>query len=118
MSTIKVLKQRPITISEVKDMLNKVQKRDEELTFRGGKTLDYVNEVPTLSLTKLKELKKKIKDLEIPRLKDEQIVKIIDTMPESPEHLKIILSGFNVTIVKDNLKKIVDVLDEFRPVKK
>ena len=118
MSTIKVLEQRPVTITEVKDTLNKIQKRDEELTFRGGKTLDYVNEVPTISMTKVKELKKKIKELEIPRLKDEQIVKIIDTMPESPEHLKIILTGFNVTIVKDNLKKITDLLDDYRPVKK
>ena len=118
MSTIKVLEKRPVTIGEVKDTLKKIQKRDEELTFRGGKTLDYVNEVPTISMTKTKELIKKIEALEIPRLREEQIVKIIDTMPESPEHLKIILSGFNVTIVKDNLKKIIDVLDDFRPVKK
>ena len=118
MSNIKVLEQRPITVSEVKDTLGKIQKRDGELTFRGGKTLDYVNDVPTIGLTKLKELKKKIKELDIPRLKDEQIVKIIDTMPESAEHLKIILSGFNATIVKDNLQKIVDVLDDFRHVKK
>jgi len=118
MSTIKVLEKKPVTISAVKDVLKKVQKRDEELTFRGGKTLDYVNDVPTISMTKVKDLKKKILGLEIPRLKEEQIVKIIDTMPESPEHLKIILSGFNVTIVKENLKKIVDVLDDFRPVKK
>ena len=118
MSQPEILEQRPITIAEVKDTLKKIQKRDEELTFRGGKTQDYVNEVPTISMTKTKELMKKINDLEVPRLKDIHITKIVDTMPESPEHLKIILSGFNVTIVKDNLKKIVDVVDEFRPIAK
>ncbi len=113
-----VLEQKPVTVSEVKDILKKVQKRDEELTFRGGKTLDHVNEVPSATLTKTKELAKKIAALEIPRLKDIHIVKTIDTMPESAEHLKVILSGYNVTITKENMQKIVDTLDEYRPIKK
>jgi len=114
----KLLEKRPISIAEVKDILKKVHKRDDELSFRGGKTEDYVNEITGLTLKKANDCIKKIKDLEIPRLKEEQIIKIVDTLPESPEHLKVILSGYNVTIVKDNLKKIVDAIDEFRPVKK
>jgi DNA-directed RNA polymerase subunit F len=113
-----ILEQKPVTIAEVKETLKKIQKRDEELTFRGGKTLDHVNEVPTITITKTKELFKKIEELDIPRLKDIQIVKIIDTMPESAEHLKVILSGYNVTIIKENMQKIIDVVDEYRPIKK
>ncbi len=113
-----ILEKKPITIAEVKDNLKKIQKRDEELNFRGGKTIDHVNEVPTISLSKTKELHKKIETLEIPRLKDIHIVKIIDTMPESHEHLKVILSGYNATITKENMQKIIDVVDEYRPMKK
>ena len=113
-----LLKKRPVSIAEVKDMLKKVHKRDEELSFRGGKTEDYVNDITGLTLKKAKDCMKKIEDLEIPRLKEEHLIKIIDTLPESPEHLKVVLSGYNVTITKENLKKIVDSIDEFRPAKK
>lgn len=109
-----VLAKRPVSAAEVKHILKKVQERDEELSFRGGKTQDYVNEIATISMTKAKEAAKKIEGLEIPRLKEEHIIKIIDTMPTSAEHLKVIMSGYNTTITKDNLQKIVDALDEYR----
>ena len=113
-----VIETRPVGVSEVKDILKQIHKRDEELSFRGGKTEEYVNDVAVLSMTKVKELTKKILALEIPRLKNIHIIKIIDTLPESPEHLKVVLSGYNVTITKENLKKIADVVEEYRPKKK
>ncbi|MCF7798569.1 hypothetical protein K9M74_01560 [Candidatus Woesearchaeota archaeon] len=112
-----ILEQKPVSISEVKDMLKAVHKRDEELTFRGGKTEEYVNDAVRLSTKKVNDLMKTIAELEIPRLKEQHLIKIADTLPESPEHLKVLLSGYNVTITKENLKKIVDVVDEFRPLK-
>lgn len=118
MSKPEILEKKPVSIAEVKDLLKTIHKRDEELTFRGGKTEDYVNEISSLTLKKTKELMKKIEELDIPRLKEQHIVKIVDTMPESPEHLKVIFSGFNVTITKDNLKKIADVVKEYQPAKK
>ena len=113
-----ILEKRPVSVAEVKSMLSNIHKRDGELSFRGGKTEDYVNEVASVSFTKVKQLMKTVEALEIPRLKEEHIIKIADLMPESPEHLKVLLSGFNVTITKDNLKRITDALDDFRPVKK
>ncbi len=112
-----LIEKRPVNLSEVKTILKKIHKRDGELNFRGGKTEDYVNEIASLSFKTAKECMKKIQDLEVPRLKEEHLIKIVDTLPETPEHLKIILSGYNITITKENLKKIVDVIDEFRPAK-
>ena len=113
-----LLEKRPVSVAEVKDILKKVHKRDEELSFRGGKTEDYVNEVTGLTAKKAKDCMKKVNELEIPRLKEEHLIKIVDTLPESAEQLKVILSGYNVTITKEHLKKIVDAIDEFRPSKK
>lgn len=112
-----VIEQKPVSIAEVKDILGKIHKRDGELSFRGGKTEDHVNEMSTLGIRKAKELIKKLEELEVPRLRDVHILKIVDTLPENQEQLKIILSGYNVTVVKDNLKKIQDVVDEYRPAK-
>ena len=61
---------------------------------------------------------KKVEELDISRIKPIHLVKIVDIMPESPEHLKMILTGFNLTLKKEDLTKIVNALDEFRPVKK
>ena len=112
-----ILSKEPLSISQVKEVMNDIQKRDGELTFRGGKTIEHVNEVPTISVSKALELKDKLLALEIPRLKDLHVVKLIDTFPESAEQAKIILTGFNVTITKENLKQIVDLLDDYRPTK-
>ena len=112
-----IIEQKPISISEVKDILSKIHKRDEELSFRGGKTEDYVNEMGALGIRKAKEFIKKLEELEVPRLREQHILKIADTLPENTEQLKLILSGYNLTIVKDNLKKSMDVVDEYRPAK-
>ena len=113
-----VISKKPISMAEVKDIIGKIHKRDEELSFRAGKTEDHVNEMSTLGIKKSKEFIKKLEELEIPRFRIQHILKIVDTMPENAEQLKMILSGYNVTIVKDNLKKISDVIDEYRPIKK
>ncbi len=112
-----ILEQKPISISEVKDIVKVIHKRDEELTFRGGKTEEYVNDTSRLSTKKVKDLIKKLEELQIPRLKEQQMIKIADLLPESPEHLKVILSGYTVTITKENLKRIFDVVNEFQPKK-
>lgn len=112
-----VIEARPISIAEVKNILGKIHKRDGELSFRGGKTEDHVNEMSTLGVKKSQDLEKELTELDIPRFREQHILKIVDTLPENIEQLKLILSGYNVTIVKENLKKIQDIVDNYRPVK-
>ena len=112
-----ILQKEPLSVSQVKEELGRIQKRDEELTFRGGKTLEHVNEAITISAKKAIELQEKLLTLDIPRLKDIHVVKLIDTFPESADQAKVILSGFNLTITKENLKQIIDLLDDYRPTK-
>ena len=117
MSKPEILEKRPVSVAEVKDVLKTVHKRDEELSFRGGKTEDYANEMATLTFKKTKELIKKLGELEVPRLREQHFIKIADTMPEHAEQLKVILSGYNVTVTKENLKKIIGAIEEFQPIK-
>jgi DNA-directed RNA polymerase subunit F len=51
--------------------------------------------------------------LGVSRLKNEQVVKIIDLMPTSVEDLKVILSGYNISLPNDVLDKIVAAVKEF-----
>jgi len=109
----KIIEEKALCMSEVKDFLSKIKKRDEELNFRANKTDEYISSVNVISLKKAKELKDKIISLEIPRLKEHHILKIIDTLPNTVDELKVVLQGYTVTVNSDNQKRIVGVISEF-----
>jgi DNA-directed RNA polymerase subunit F len=118
MSSINVLAETPITMAQLKDDIKKIHKRDEELNFRATKTDEYLKNFVYIGLAKAKELQKKIEDLDIPRLKDEHVVKIIDLLPGSIEELKTIFSGYTITVSADNQKKIVETVKPYVSTKK
>lgn len=104
----KILNEIPISNFQLKEELAKIKKRDKELNFRANKTEEYLNQIAPDK--KSSELSKKIEKLDIPRLKDVHIQKIVDTMPISVKDLKVILQGYTLTINNDNAKKIVDII--------
>jgi DNA-directed RNA polymerase subunit F len=111
MASIELIEEKPITLSEMKNRLEEVEKRDKELNFRANKTKDYLGALDLHTLKKVDELRKKVNDLAIPRLKDRHIVKMIDVMPGDLDSLKIIFSGENITLKEDDLKKILKVIN-------
>jgi DNA-directed RNA polymerase subunit F len=113
MANITILEETPLTMTELKEDLKKVKKRDEELSFRGNKTEEYLNLFVTLKPAEVKELTEKLEGLNIPRLRDIHFVKIIDLLPPTIEELKVLISGYNITINNDNCKKIVDLITPF-----
>jgi DNA-directed RNA polymerase subunit F len=105
MSTPNILKETPMCMAEVKAEIDKIKKRDKELSFRTNRTDEYLQQFVNKDSVKLAEGLRKLK---IPRLKDEHIAKIADLMPKSADDLKSVLQGYTVTITKDNMNKIVD----------
>lgn len=114
MSKQEIVNKEPITLAELKAELTAIQKRDGETSFRAGKTLDYINQFKPLTKTAANELTKKINDLEVPRLKEEHVVKIVDLLPIDADELKVILQGYALTVTKENMTKIVNVVKEYK----
>ncbi|MBU0461544.1 MAG: hypothetical protein KJ574_03075 [Nanoarchaeota archaeon] len=108
-----IIKETPITMAELREQLKAIKKRDEEFSFRAGKTDEYLNHFVTLKLKEAEELINKIKALDIPRLKEEHIAKIVDLLPDHLEEVKSVLQGYTITVTKENLKKIADVVSEY-----
>lgn len=108
-----IVEEVPVNIVEVKEMLKKIKDRDQELNFRAQKTAEYLDAVNTIKPKQAKELKEKLEALNIPRVKEAQIQKIIDVMPRLPEGVKTLFNGFNIAITADNVKKIADAVNEF-----
>ena len=113
MTKPKVMQETPITMAELAEELDKIKKRDNELNFRASKTEDYLNQ-SGIDKKKSKQLYKKIDELQIPRLKDVHIIKIVDLMPDDVESVKSILSGYTLTVTQDNIKKIAALVKEVK----
>lgn len=108
-----VIQQTPVNVYQVKSALDAIKARDSELTFRGGKVEEYLQQFTTLDPKQAEEMYKAIEGLDIPRLKDIHIHKIIDVMPKYLEDLKTVLQGYLVTIKDDQLTKILDVVANY-----
>jgi len=106
-----IIEEMPITMAELKEEIEKVQKRGE-LNFRAQKTKDYLDQFSLHSKSKVEEAKEKIRKMEIPRLKEQHIAKLIDLMPTSADEVKVILQGYTITVSQENMKKIADVIKE------
>ena len=117
MTQPEILEKQPLSLVEVKSVLRKVKKRDEEMNFRAGRTEEYLNQVVRTTQKDANELRKKIEALGVPRLKDEHIIKIVDIVPRTVAELKVILQGYTLTVSNDNLKKIIDAVNDTIPEK-
>jgi len=109
----KIISEEPINIVELREEIKKIKKRDTELGFRTNKTNEYLNDFVTLKSDEAKKLYQEIEKLNIPRLKEMHIHKIIDLTPSTLEELKVILQEYTITINKEGIQKIIDTVKKY-----
>lgn len=112
MADIEILKEEPLNISVLKEKLEQVKKRDKELTPKAQKTYEYLQHFSKLNLKKIDDLKEKFNKLNIPRLKDRHVVKLIDIAPKDLDSLKAIFTGENITIKQEDSERLLKVIKE------
>lgn len=112
MTTTELISETPITMVELKEKLAEIKKRDGELNFRANKSKEHLDNFATLSTAEVEKLKKKLNDLNVPRLRDRHIVKMIDIMPKDMDSLRALITGENITLKQEDLTKILTVLQE------
>lgn len=111
MADTQIISEAPINIYQLKKELERIKKRDNELNFRANRTDDYLNQIA--SLKNADELFDRIMKLNIPRLRDLHVNKIIDISPTTVNELKVVLQGYTITLNNESMKKIVDAINEF-----
>ena len=107
MANLEVINERALSMHELKDKLDGIKKRDSEVNPRGIKTYEYINKFIKKDNKKLKE---KLVELNILRLKDKHINKIVDILPKDIDELKSVLSGDNLTLKQEDLTKIIETM--------
>lgn len=112
MPIIEMINERPLTMAELKHKLAEIEKRDGELNFRSKKAKEYLDQFTQLKPIEITKIKENIAKLDISRLRDKHIAKIIDINPKDIDGLKITLSGENLTLKPEELNKIFEALKE------
>ena len=111
MADVQIISETPINAYQLKKELERIKKRDSELNFRANKTEEYLNQIAAVK--NADELFGKISKLDIPRLREQHIHKIVDVMPTTLNELKVVLQSYTITINNESMKKIVDTINEF-----
>jgi DNA-directed RNA polymerase subunit F len=105
-----ILDQETMTLAQVKKRLEDIQEKEGELNFRAGKTLEYLQQFSQHSSKETDELVQKLEKLNIPRLKQAHIYKLIDVQPVNGKDVKLILQGSTLTLTTENANKIAKAL--------
>lgn len=109
-----IFEKKPVTLSEVKSTLAHIQERDGELNFRGNKTVEYLNEIDTISEEDRSKMEDELNGLNIARLRAEIVAKIIDFLPQTDADLDLVMKSFGtVTLPKDQLDSILKVCQNY-----
>ena len=108
------IEEHPVGLVEVKSSLEGIEKRDGELNYRSNKVKEFMDSFSAdLSVSKKEQLKKKLLDLNLVRIKEEHIIKIIDFLPKTANDLKVVLMAYPLSLPKKDQDSIVEVVKGF-----
>jgi len=93
----------PITMAEVASLVGDSEK---------GKAIKkFIKNFSKIPVEKAKEMEKELKALDLIKLKDTHIVKIVDFMPSSASELNKIV--IDISLSQEEIDKILDVVKKY-----
>jgi len=107
---IRTLKERALTVSEVKKLLESIG--EEKLDQFQRRSLDYASKFSRADLDTAKVLVKSL--VEQYGLEEEEAIQMVNCMPKSVEEIRIFLAGGRKIIEASKLQEILKLLDNYR----
>lgn len=93
----------PLTIAEVVKLAGDTEKEEKLKVF--------IKQFVKISADKAKEMREELKNLNLIKLKEEHIVKIVDFMPEDAFEVTKILPG--IALTQDEITKILEIVKKY-----
>lgn len=100
-----ITKMTELSMAESTEYLDK--KNEQE-----ANTLAFIKKFTDLKAKDAKEMRKKLQELDLVKLNEESITKIIDLLPENQEEINKIASSSNLD--EDETKKVLDIVKQFK----
>ena len=100
-----------ISISEVKNILKKIEKERTEITYEQRIALEHANNFSKLTNQKIKDLIKDLMKLEF--IEESQIYKIADLLPKNNEDIKTIFAKERMNLDDNKINQILEILNKY-----
>lgn len=102
---------KPVSISEVKQVLKKVEKERKELLYEQKIALEHATKFAKINVKKTNDMLKELMKLDF--IKENQAYKIADILPDTEDDIKTIFAKERVTIGENEIKKILDIVKKY-----
>ena len=102
---------KPISLSEVKNILKKVSKEREELLYEQKIALEHAQKFAKLPVKKTEDMIKELKQIDF--LREVHVYKIADLLPSTEEDLKTILAKERISAGDNEIKKILEIVNKY-----
>lgn len=104
-SHYQILSSEYVPLVTVKKVLKK--KKKEEMTYEQKMALEHAEEFSKVEEKEASKIINDLKALNIAKLKEELIIKIVDVMPQNRDELKLILSASKLSFKDEELDLVL-----------
>ena len=102
---------KPVSLTEVKNILKKIEKERKELLYEQKIALEHANKFAILPVKKTEDLIKELSELKF--LEENHYYKIADLLPSTEDDLKTIFAKERVTLGENEIKKILEIVKKY-----
>lgn len=102
---------RPVSLTEVKNMLKKIEKERKELIYEQRIALEHAQKFAKLSVKQTKDLIKDLMKLE--NIGENHAYKIADILPTNEDDVKAIFAKERFTLGEGEIKNILKTVEKY-----
>ena len=99
-----IKEKKSITLAEARELL---KQSDNE---KAKALADFIKKFVKMSAADAEKLMKSLEALDLAKLRQEDIVKLIDFMPEDSEDIRKVFSGSDINLDQDEISKVLEAL--------
>ncbi len=104
------IEEQPLCLFDAKELMTAIEKRDEELNYQSNRAKEYLENFVRLSAEQKEKLQADLVGLNLTRLKEEHIMKIIDFLPKTVDDLKVVLQAYTLSLPKKDQESIIQTV--------
>jgi len=101
-----------VPITKVKEILSSRAEKIE-LGYEQGISLDYTNKFSKMEIEDIEKVTAELTE-KVPRLKKENIIKIVDIVPEDKKDIEVIFSKERLILDEDEVKSILEIIAKYK----
>ena len=104
-------KATPVTITEVRNILKKVEKDRKEMLYEQKIALEHAHKFAKIPIKKANDMIKELKTLEF--IHESHAYKIADILPTSEDDIKTIFAKERISLGENDIKKILEIVQKY-----